>query len=432
MKDVSAEMRPIIGKHVNEARDVLTAAFEESAKLLEEKKVEAQLASESIDVTLPGRPVATGHRHILTQTSEEIEDIFIGMGYQVVDGFEVEQDYYNFERMNLPKDHPARDMQDTFYITEEILLRTHTSPVQARAMDAHDFSKGPLKMISPGRVFRRDTDDATHSHQFHQIEGLVVGKNISMADLQGTLQLIVQKMFGEERQIRLRPSYFPFTEPSVEVDVSCFKCGGAGCNVCKKTGWIEIMGAGMVHPRVLEMSGIDATVYSGFAFGLGQERVAMLRYGINDIRGFYHAHDNTEEQLQEYFEEAYNLRVLSTELEDPDSETYFIMHEEEIAGFLKVNWGNAQTERELENAFEIQRLYVLQTYQGFGLGKQLFEFALEHAEKNGFSWAWLGVWEHNTKAQAFYNRYGFEKFSQHRFMVGQKVDTDWLLKKKLR
>lgn len=298
MKDVSAEMRPIIGKHVNEARDVLTAAFEETAKLLEEKKVAAQLASESIDVTLPGRPVATGHRHVLTQTSEEIEDIFIGMGYQVVDGFEVEQDYYNFERMNLPKDHPARDMQDTFYITEEILLRTHTSPVQARAMDAHDFSKGPLKMISPGRVFRRDTDDATHSHQFHQIEGLVVGKNISMADLQGTLQLIVQKMFGEERQIRLRPSYFPFTEPSVEVDVSCFKCGGEGCNVCKKTGWIEIMGAGMVHLRVLEMSGIDATVYSGFAFGLGQERVAMLRYGINDIRGFYQGDVRFSEQFK--------------------------------------------------------------------------------------------------------------------------------------
>ena len=298
MKDVSAEMRPVIGKHVNEARDVLTAAFEETAKLFEEKKVAAQLASESIDVTLPGRPVASGYRHVLTQTSEEIEDIFIGMGYQVVDGFEVEQDYYNFERMNLPKDHPARDMQDTFYITEEILLRTHTSPVQARAMDAHDFSKGPLKMISPGRVFRRDTDDATHSHQFHQIEGLVVGKNISMADLQGTLQLIVQKMFGEERQIRLRPSYFPFTEPSVEVDVSCFKCGGDGCNVCKKTGWIEIMGAGMVHPRVLEMSGIDATVYSGFAFGLGQERVAMLRYGINDIRGFYQGDVRFSEQFK--------------------------------------------------------------------------------------------------------------------------------------
>ena len=298
MKDVSAEMRPVIGKHVNEARDVLTAAFEETAKLLEEKKVQAKLASESIDVTLPGRPVASGYRHILTQTSEEIEDIFIGMGYQVVDGFEVEKDYYNFERMNLPKDHPARDMQDTFYITEEILLRTHTSPVQARAMDAHDFSKGPLKMISPGRVFRRDTDDATHSHQFHQIEGLVVGKNISMADLQGTLQLIVQKMFGAERQIRLRPSYFPFTEPSVEVDVSCFKCGGAGCNVCKKTGWIEFMGAGMVHPRVLEMSGIDPTIYSGFAFGLGQERVAMLRYGINDIRGFYQGDIRFSEQFK--------------------------------------------------------------------------------------------------------------------------------------
>ncbi|MCY7218083.1 phenylalanine--tRNA ligase subunit alpha [Streptococcus cristatus] len=287
MKDISAEMRPIIGKHVNEARDILTAAFEKTAQEMEEQLVALKLAEESLDVTLPGRQIPVGNRHILSQTSEEIEDIFIGMGYQVVDGFEVEKDYYNFERMNLPKDHPARDMQDTFYITEEILLRTHTSPVQARAMDAHDFSKGPLKMISPGRVFRRDTDDATHSHQFHQIEGLVVGENISMANLQGTLQLIVQKMFGEDRSIRLRPSYFPFTEPSVEVDVSCFKCGGAGCNVCKKTGWIEIMGAGMVHPRVLEMSGIDAEKYSGFAFGLGQERVAMLRYGINDIRGFY-------------------------------------------------------------------------------------------------------------------------------------------------
>ena len=197
------------------------------------------------------------------------------------------QDVLNFERMNLPKDHPARDMQDTFYITEEILLRTHTSPVQARTLDQHDFSKGPLKMISPGRVFRRDTDDATHSHQFHQIEGLVVGENISMADLKGTLEMISQKMFGAERKIRLRPSYFPFTEPSVEVDVSCFKCGGAGCNVCKKTGWIEILGAGMVHPSVLEMSGVDSEKYSGFAFGLGQERIAMLRYGINDIRGFY-------------------------------------------------------------------------------------------------------------------------------------------------
>ena len=298
LKDLPNEERPKVGKMVNEVRDVLTEAFNEAAKVVEAAKIQAQLDSESLDVTLPGRQVKLGNRHILSQTAEEIEDIFLGMGFQIVDGFEVETDYYNFERMNLPKDHPARDMQDTFYITEEILLRTHTSPVQARAMDAHDFSKGPLKMISPGRVFRRDTDDATHSHQFHQIEGLVVGKNISMADLQGTLQLIVQKMFGEERQIRLRPSYFPFTEPSVEVDVSCFKCGGEGCNVCKKTGWIEIMGAGMVHPRVLEMSGIDATVYSGFAFGLGQERVAMLRYGINDIRGFYQGDVRFSEQFK--------------------------------------------------------------------------------------------------------------------------------------
>ncbi len=287
LKDLSKEMRPVVGKQVNEVRDVLTKAFEEQAKIVEDDKIKAQLESESLDVTLPGRQVNLGNRHVLTQTSEEIEDIFLGMGFQVVDGYEVESDYYNFERMNLPIDHPARDMQDTFYITEEILLRTHTSPVQARTLDKHDFSKGPLKMISPGRVFRRDTDDATHSHQFHQIEGLVVGENISMGDLKGTLEMIIKKMFGEDRKIRLRPSYFPFTEPSVEVDVSCFKCGGKGCNVCKKTGWIEILGAGMVHPRVLEMSGVDSEKYSGFAFGLGQERIAMLRYGINDIRGFY-------------------------------------------------------------------------------------------------------------------------------------------------
>ncbi len=228
-----------------------------------------------------------GTRHILTQVMEEIEDIFLGMGYQVVEGYEVESDHYNFERMNLPKDHPARDMQDTFYISDEMLIRTHTSPVQARTMEKHDFSKGALRMISPGKVFRRDTDDATHSHQFHQIEGLVVDKNVTMGDLKGTLEVMMKKMFGEDRKIRLRPSYFPFTEPSVEVDVSCFKCGGAGCNVCKHTGWIEILGAGMVHPDVLQMSGIDPTEYSGFAFGLGPDRVAMLRYGVNDIRNFY-------------------------------------------------------------------------------------------------------------------------------------------------
>lgn len=297
LKDLSHEMRPVVGKQVNEVRDVLTKSFEEQAKLVEQASIAKKLESESLDVTLPGRQMKVGHRHVLTQTSEEIEDIFLGMGFQVVDGFEVEKDYYNFERMNLPKDHPARDMQDTFYITEEILMRTHTSPVQARTMDSHDFSKGPLKMISPGRVFRRDTDDATHSHQFHQIEGLVVGKNISMGDLKGTLEMIIQKMFGAERQIRLRPSYFPFTEPSVEVDVSCFKCGGSGCNVCKQTGWIEILGAGMVHPSVLEMSGLDSEEYSGFAFGLGQERIAMLRYGINDIRGFYQGDTRFTEQF---------------------------------------------------------------------------------------------------------------------------------------
>lgn len=298
LKDLSADMRPIIGKQVNQVRDVLNTAFEEQAKIVEEAKIQAKLESESIDVTLPGRQMKLGNRHILTQTSEEIEDIFLGMGFQIVDGFEVEKDYYNFERMNLPKDHPARDMQDTFYITEEILLRTHTSPVQARTLDQHDFSKGPLKMVSPGRVFRRDTDDATHSHQFHQIEGLVVGKNISMGDLKGTLEMIIKKMFGEERKIRLRPSYFPFTEPSVEVDVSCFKCGGKGCNVCKGTGWIEILGAGMVHPCVLEMSGVNSEEYSGFAFGLGQERIAMLRYGINDIRGFYQGDMRFSEQFK--------------------------------------------------------------------------------------------------------------------------------------
>ena len=287
MKDLSAEERPKIGSFANEIRDELTAKIEEKKIELEKAELDRTLAAESIDITLPGKAVKQGVRHVLTQIMEEIEDIFIGMGYQVVEGSEVESDHYNFERMNLPKDHPARDMQDTFYISDEVLIRTHTSPVQARTMEKHDFSKGPLRMISPGKVFRRDTDDATHSHQFHQIEGLVVDKNITMADLKGTLEVMMKKMFGEDREIRLRPSYFPFTEPSVEVDVSCFKCGGAGCNVCKYTGWIEILGAGMVHPNVLRMSGIDPEVYSGFAFGLGPDRVAMLRYGVNDIRNFY-------------------------------------------------------------------------------------------------------------------------------------------------
>lgn len=287
MKDLDPEMRPVVGSFANEIRDHLTGQLETKKVELEEAAMDAALAKETIDVTLPGKTVNKGTAHILTQIMEEIEDIFIGMGYQVIEGYEVEQDHYNFERMNLPKDHPARDMQDSFYITDEVLLRTHTSPIQARTLEKHDFSKGPLRMISPGKVFRRDNDDATHSHQFHQIEGLVVDENITMADLKGTLEVLMKKMFGEERNIRLRPSYFPFTEPSVEVDISCFKCGGDGCNVCKQTGWIEILGAGIVHPSVLEMSGIDATKYSGFAFGLGPDRVAMLRYGVNDIRYFY-------------------------------------------------------------------------------------------------------------------------------------------------
>ena len=276
MKNLSPEERPVVGGFANEIRDLLTEAIEARKVVLENEALNAALKEESLDVTLPGKQMPQGTRHILTQVMEEIEDIFLGMGYQVVEGYEVESDHYNFERMNLPKDHPARDMQDTFYISDEMLIRTHTSPVQARTMEKHDFSKGALRMISPGKVFRRDTDDATHSHQFHQIEGLVVDKNVTMGDLKGTLEVMMKKMFGEDRKIRLRPSYFPFTEPSVEVDVSCFKCGGAGCNVCKHTGWIEILGAGMVHPDVLQMSGIDPTEYSGFAFGLGPDRVAML------------------------------------------------------------------------------------------------------------------------------------------------------------
>ena len=287
MRDLSAEERPKVGAFANEIRDMLTSAVEKRKAELTELALEKKLSEEALDVTLPGKQVSHGSRHVLTQIMEEIEDTFVGMGYQVIEGTEVESDHYNFERMNLPKDHPARDMQDTFYISDDLLLRTHTSPVQARTMEKHDFSKGALRMISPGKVFRRDTDDATHSHQFHQIEGLVVDKGITMGDLKGTLEVLLKELFGADRNIRLRPSYFPFTEPSVEVDVSCFKCGGKGCNVCKHTGWIEILGAGMVHPDVLEMSGIDSKEYSGFAFGLGPDRIAMLRYGVNDIRNFY-------------------------------------------------------------------------------------------------------------------------------------------------
>ncbi|MEH7384341.1 phenylalanine--tRNA ligase subunit alpha [Bacillus sp. JJ1521] len=286
MGKLSAEERPKMGALVNEVREQITEKLTAKQELLEKEEVERKLATETIDVTLPGRPVNVGGPHPLTKVIEEIEDLFLGMGYSIAEGPEVEKDYYNFEALNLPKDHPARDMQDSFYITEDILLRTQTSPVQARTMEKHE-GKGPVKIICPGKVYRRDNDDATHSHQFTQIEGLVVDENIRMSDLKGTLNTFAKKMFGEDREIRLRPSFFPFTEPSVEMDISCFKCGGDGCNVCKKTGWIEILGAGMVHPNVLEMSGFDSKKYTGFAFGMGPERIAMLKYGIDDIRHLY-------------------------------------------------------------------------------------------------------------------------------------------------
>lgn len=286
MGKLPAEERPKMGQLANDVRAAITEKLDAKQQLLEERAVEEKLASEQVDVTLPGRPVAVGNHHPLTAVIEEIEDLFLGMGYTIAEGPEVETDYYNFEALNLPKGHPARDMQDSFYITEEMLLRTHTSPMQARTMERHE-GKGPVKIIVPGKVYRRDTDDATHSHQFTQIEGLVVDESITMSDLKGTLEIFAKKMFGEEREIRLRPSFFPFTEPSVEVDVSCFKCGGDGCGVCKHTGWIEILGAGMVHPNVLEMAGFDSKKYTGFAFGMGPERIAMLKYGIDDIRHFY-------------------------------------------------------------------------------------------------------------------------------------------------
>ncbi|MFD0047747.1 phenylalanine--tRNA ligase subunit alpha [Actinomycetes bacterium NPDC127524] len=286
MGKLSAEERPKVGALANVVREAIAQKIEEKQQALETAAVNEKLAAEKIDVTLPGRPVKKGSHHPLTKVIEEIEDLFIGMGYTVAEGPEVETDYYNFEALNLPKGHPARDMQDSFYITEEILMRTHTSPVQARTMEKHK-GKGPVKIICPGKVYRRDNDDATHSHQFMQIEGLVIDENIRMSDLKGTLEVFAKKMFGQDREIRLRPSFFPFTEPSVEMDISCKICGGKGCSVCKGTGWIEILGAGIVHPNVLEMAGFDPEKYSGFAFGMGPERIAMLKYGIDDIRHFY-------------------------------------------------------------------------------------------------------------------------------------------------
>lgn len=287
MKDLDKAERPIIGKLANEIRDDLTTRITDKKETLSEIALNEQLLKETIDVTLPGREFKKGQTHVIHQIMEEMEDLFLGMGYNIIGGTEIVSDYLNFERVNVPQDHPARDMQDSFYINDHYLLRTQTSAVQPLVIEAHDFTKGPLKVISPGKVYRRDSDDATHSHQFHQIEGIVVDEGITMSDLMGTLEVMSKKIFGSEREVRFRPSYFPFTEPSVEVDVSCFKCGGNGCNVCKQSGWIEILGAGMIHPNVLEMSHVDSKKYSGFAFGVGPDRMAMLKYGVDDIRHFY-------------------------------------------------------------------------------------------------------------------------------------------------
>ncbi|MTI96182.1 MAG: phenylalanine--tRNA ligase subunit alpha [Firmicutes bacterium] len=285
MGNLPPEERPVMGKLSNEVRDSLETALAERKTLLESEARSRQLATETLDVTLPGRKPARGTLHPLSLVRRQIEDIFLGMGYSIYEGPEIESDYYNFVALNLPKHHPARDMQDTFYIDEDTVLRTHTSPVQVRTMEKL-APNVPLKMICPGKVYRKD-DDATHSPMFWQIEGLVIDAGISLADLKGTLNLFARELFGPKQEVRLRPSFFPFTEPSVEVDIRCTGCGGSGCRMCSDSGWLEILGAGMVHPKVLSMSGYDPAKVSGFAFGLGIDRVAMLKYGITDIRHLY-------------------------------------------------------------------------------------------------------------------------------------------------
>ena len=284
MRDVAAEDRPKIGQMVNDTREALEQRLEDAKVRIAARQRELQLAAETIDVTLPAKRNKVGHRHPNTIAQEEVERIFVGMGYEVVEGPEVELDYYNFEALNIPANHPAKDEQDTFYITKDILLRTQTSPVQVRVMEK---KKPPIRMIAPGRVFRADEVDATHSPSFHQIEGLVIDKNITLADLKGTLAEFAKEMFGPETKVKFRPHHFPFTEPSAEMDVTCFKCGGKGCRMCKGEGWIEILGCGMVHPKVLKMSGIDPEEYSGFAFGVGLERITLLKYEIDDMRLLY-------------------------------------------------------------------------------------------------------------------------------------------------
>lgn len=284
MGSLSAEERPKIGQIANEVRAVIEENIEKTKKIIEQKELEARIADETLDVTLPGKKVCAGKRHPLSQVLDELKDIFIGLGFSIAEGPEVELDYYNFEALNIPKDHPARDTQDTFYIDDNTVLRTQTSPMQIRVMEN---TKPPIRILAPGRVYRSDTADATHSPVFHQIEGLVVDRGVTMADLKGTLDLFAKKLYGENTVTRFRPHHFPFTEPSAEVDIMCFKCGGKGCPLCKGEGWIEILGAGMVHPKVLENCGIDPNVYSGFAFGIGLERIVMRRFDINDIRLFF-------------------------------------------------------------------------------------------------------------------------------------------------
>ncbi|MBQ3790254.1 MAG: phenylalanine--tRNA ligase subunit alpha [Lachnospiraceae bacterium] len=284
MKDVAPEERPKVGQLVNDTRAEIERVLDEQKQKFEAALLDAKLKNEVIDVTLPAKKMRVGHKHPNTIALEEVERIFIGMGYEVVEGPEIEKDYYNFEALNIPADHPAKDEQDTFYIHGDLLLRTQTSSAQV-----HEMEKGrlPIKMISPGRVFRADEVDATHSPSFHQVEGLVIDKNITFADLKGTLDEFSKKLFGAETKTKFRPHHFPFTEPSAEMDVSCFKCGGKGCRFCKGSGWIEILGCGMVHPHVLEMSGIDNREYTGFAFGVGLERIALLKYEIDDMRLLY-------------------------------------------------------------------------------------------------------------------------------------------------
>ncbi len=286
MASLSNEEKREVGSKSNEERNIINEALDERIKNIKDEELNKKLESDKIDITLPSKKKKIGTLHPLTIVRQEIEDLFISMGYDVVDGPEVETDKYCFEMLNVPKDHPARDAQDSFYITDDMLLRTQTSAVQIRSMLANSEKK-PFKLICPGKTYRRDDDDATHSHQFSQIEGLVVGENVSLSDLKGTLETFAKKMFGENREVRFRASYFPFTEPSYEVDVSCFKCDGKGCNICKGTGWIEILGSGIVHPNVLGNCGFDPDKYQGFAFGLGIERVASLKYGVTNIRDYF-------------------------------------------------------------------------------------------------------------------------------------------------